>query len=125
MPDSGLTEPVGLEECALAYGRDLLAYLLAAGVAGSLARWRLDPDTVEDGWERLRVCHRVLQLLTEPRLAKAWLRRPNPHLAGRTPAWAVRTGDPALLTVVEREAERLGRPEQPVEEVAIAAHGRP
>ncbi|NJC70362.1 DUF2384 domain-containing protein [Planosporangium thailandense] len=124
VPDSGLTEPVGLEECALAYGRDLLAYLLAAGVDGPLTRWRLDPDTVEYGWDRLRVCHRVLELLAEPRLARAWLRRPSPRLSGHTPAWAVRTGDPVLLSVVEREAERL-RPEQTVEEVAVAVHRRP
>jgi hypothetical protein len=99
-------EPVALEKCALAYGRDLLAYLLGAGMDQPLARWRLEAATTEGAWERLRVCHHVLQTFEQPRLARAWLRRASPRFGGHTPAWAVRTGDPGLLAAVEREAAR-------------------
>jgi hypothetical protein len=101
----GPTEPIALEECTLAYGRDLLAYLLGAGVRKPLATWRLETDT-DDAWDRLRVCYQVLQVFKEPRLARAWLRRAHPRFGGHTPAWAVRTGDPGLLTAVGREARR-------------------
>ncbi|MGC9665688.1 antitoxin Xre/MbcA/ParS toxin-binding domain-containing protein [Planosporangium sp. 12N6] len=104
--DVGPAEPVVFEECALAYGSDLLSYLLGAGSGQPLAAWRLE-TAAQAAWDRLRVCHRVLQAFGEPRLAKAWLRRAHPRLAGRTPAWAIRTGDVALLAVVEREAARL------------------
>jgi hypothetical protein len=98
------TEPVTLEECALAFGRDLLAYLLGAGADQPLATWRLETETAEAAWERLRVCHHVLQTFKEPRLARAWLRQASPRFDGHTPAWAVRTGDPGLLAAVESEA---------------------
>jgi hypothetical protein len=101
----GSSEPVALEECALAYGRDLLAYLLGAGSGKPLADWRLETDSTEDAWERLRVCYQVLQVFKEPRLAKAWMRQASPRFGGHPPAWAVRTGDPELLAAVEREAE--------------------
>jgi hypothetical protein len=96
--------PPALEECALAYGRDLLAYLLGAGTGKPLARWRLETQTSRGARDRLRVCYRVLQVFSDPRLARAWMRRPMPRFGGRTPAWAVRSGDPALLAAVEREA---------------------
>jgi hypothetical protein len=104
--DVDSTEPVALEECGLAYGHDLLAYLLGAGADQPLATWRLQTDATQGGWERLRVCYHVLQAFEQPRLARAWLRQASPRFGGHTPAWAVRTGDPALLAAVEREAER-------------------
>ncbi|HEV7898741.1 MAG TPA: hypothetical protein VGP31_12955 [Planosporangium sp.] len=108
----GPTGPVALEECTLAYGRDLLAYLLGAGAGKPLATWRLEAaSTTEGAWDRLRACYHVLRVFKEPRLAKAWMRRAAPRLGGHTPAWAVRTGDPALLAAVEQEADRhLRRP---------------
>jgi hypothetical protein len=101
-------EPAGLviEECALAYGRDLLAYLLGAGVEAPLASWRLNGEATDVPWDRLRVCYHVLQAFKEPRQAKAWVRQASSQLGGRSYAWAVRTGDSALLALVEREAER-------------------
>jgi hypothetical protein len=100
----GPIEPVALEECVLAYGRDLLAYLLGAGAEQPLAGWRLEAESIEGGWDRLRVCYQVLQAFEEPRLARAWIRQSSPLLGGRTRAWAIRTGDPGLLAAVEREA---------------------
>jgi hypothetical protein len=101
-------EPAGLvlEECALAYGRDLLAYLLGAGAETPLASWRFNGDVADVSWDRLRVCYHVLQTFKEPRQAKAWMRQGSPQLGGRSYAWAVRSGDSALLALVEREAER-------------------
>jgi hypothetical protein len=95
-----------LEECALAYGRDLLAYLLGAGTEAPLASWRLGGDTADVSRDRLRVCYHVLQTFKEPRRAKAWMRRAASQLGGRSYAWAIRTGDRDLLALVEREADR-------------------
>ncbi len=95
-----------LEECALAYGRDLLAYLLGAGAEAPLASWRLNGEATDVPWDRLRVCYHVLQTFKEPRQAKAWMRHASSQLGGRSYAWAVRTGDSVLLALVEREAER-------------------
>jgi hypothetical protein len=105
-----LTEPVALvlEECAVGYGRDLLAYLLGAGAETPLADWRLDEDALAGSWDRLRAAYHVLQAVKEPRRARAWMRRSSPLLGGRTFAWAVRTGDPDLLALVEREAGNDG-----------------
>jgi hypothetical protein len=102
------TAPLSLvaEECAAGYGRDLLAYLLGAGAGAPLSAWRLDADTVDAGQDRLRVCYAVLQRFKEPRRARSWLRRTSTALSGRTFAWAVRTGEPGLLALVEREADR-------------------
>jgi hypothetical protein len=105
------TEPVDvmLEECALAYGRDLLAYLLGAGAGAPLADWRL--ENVSNGSvDQLRACYRVFQTFKDGRKAKAWMRHGNAAFGGRSPAWAVRNGDPELLVRVEREAERLAYP---------------
>lgn len=95
-----------LEECASAYGRDLLAYLLGAGDGTPLAAWRLGA-AADKARDRLRVCYRVLRVLREPRRARAWMRHASAALGGRTPAWAVRHGDRVLLALVEREAARF------------------
>jgi hypothetical protein len=100
---------VMLEECALAYGRDLLAYLLGAGDGTPLADWRLE-DAVDGATEQLQICYRVFQTFKDGRKAKAWMRHGNAAFGGRSPAWAVRNGDPDLLVRVEREAERLAYP---------------
>jgi hypothetical protein len=105
--DAEPTEPVALvlEECASAYGRDLLAYLLGAGAEAPLSSWRLDEKAAEAGWSRLRLCYRVLQVFKEPRRARAWMRTTSPRFGGQTPAWAIRSGDPDLLAVVEHELD--------------------
>jgi hypothetical protein len=92
-----------LEECASAYGRDLLAYLLGAGDGTPLASFRLS-SAADKARDRLRVCYRVLRAINEPRRARAWMRHASAALGGRTPAWAVRNGDRRLLALVEREA---------------------
>jgi hypothetical protein len=95
-----------LEECASAYGRDLLAYLLGAGDGTPLASWRLS-SAADKARDRLRVCYRVLRALKDPRRARAWMRHASAALGGHTPAWAVRSGDRRLLALVEREAARF------------------
>jgi hypothetical protein len=90
-----------LEECAAAYGPDLLAYLLGAGADGPLEKWRLESEGAS---ARLRACHRVLHAFADARLARAWMRRPSARLGGHTAAWAVRAGEADLLAAVEREA---------------------
>jgi hypothetical protein len=106
--DAEPTEPAALvlEECALAYGRDLLAYLLGAGAETPLADWRLNGHTADLSGDRLRVAYHVLQAFKEPRRAKAWMRQASSQLGGRSFAWAVRSGEPDLLALVEREADR-------------------
>jgi hypothetical protein len=106
--DAEPAEPVAqvLEECALAYGRDLLAYLLGAGSDGPLAAWRLNGHTADVSGDRLRVAYHVLQAFKEPRRARSWMRQASSRLGGRSYAWAVRSGDPDLLSLVEHEAAR-------------------
>lgn len=106
--DAEPTEPAAqvLEECALAYGRDLLAYLLGAGTDAPLADWRLNGHTADVSGDRLRVAYRVLRAFKEPRRAKAWMRQASSQLGGRSYAWAIRSGEPDLLALVEREADR-------------------
>ena len=100
---------VMLEECALAYGRDLLAYLLGAGDGAPLADWRLE-NVGNGSIDQLRACYQVFQTFKDGRKAKAWMRHGNAAFGGRSPAWAIRNGDPDLLARVEREAERLAFP---------------
>jgi hypothetical protein len=106
--DAEPAEPAAqvLEECALAYGRDLLAYLLGAGAEAPLANWRLNGHTMDVSGDRLRVAYQVLQAFKEPRRAKAWMRQASSQLGGRSYAWAIRSGEPDLLALVEREAAR-------------------
>jgi hypothetical protein len=106
--DAEPAEPAAqvLEECALAYGRDLLAYLLGAGTDAPLANWRLNGHTADVSGDRLRVAYHVLQAFKEPRRAKAWMRQASSQLGGRSHAWAIRSGEPDLLALVEREADR-------------------
>jgi hypothetical protein len=93
-----------LEECTAGYGADLLAYLLGAGAGVPLAGWRLDASRRSP--DRLRTSYRVLGTFPEARLARTWMRACSPRFGGRTPAWAVRSGDRYLLALVEREAVR-------------------
>src|SRR4029453_6918642 len=88
------TEPVDvmLEECALAYGRDLLSYLLGAGDGAPLSDWRLE-NVGNGSIDQLRACYRVFQTFKDGRKAKAWMRHANGAFGGRRPGPGCRQRD--------------------------------
>jgi hypothetical protein len=101
------TEPplaVVRDECVAAYGTDLLAYVLGAGLGRALHSWRLAEAVAEGlGEQRLRAAHAVLGQFKDPVHARAWLRRTNPTLGRRTPATVLREArdERGLLPVIE------------------------
>jgi hypothetical protein len=104
--EAGAEQPLSevRDECLAGYGSDLLAYLLGAGAGAPLRSWRLsEAIAAAPGEQRLRTAHLVLAQFKDPVHARAWLRRANPMLGGRTPASVLRDAadERGLLPVIE------------------------
>jgi hypothetical protein len=104
-----------IRACRAAWGDDLLAFLLGAGLNGPLAGWRPDARSLDQrALDRLRVSFDLQRLFPDTGRARAWIRNRNPELGNASPARLIRRGSSegmtAVLELAEREARKLAVP---------------
>jgi hypothetical protein len=104
-----------IRACRAAWGDDLFAFLLGAGLNGPLAGWRPDPRSLDPGTlARLRASFDLQRLFPDTSRARAWIRNRHPELGNSSPARLIRRGSSdgmtAVLELAEREASKLAVP---------------
>ncbi len=99
---------MAVDECVSAWGSDLLAYLLGAGLDGPLAEWRLDAAVDEpSGNTRLWAAFELARLFSGTAAARAWVRQHRVQLSGLRPADVIRKGNEEDIRHVLELAEQI------------------
>jgi hypothetical protein len=99
-----------IRACRAAWGEDLFAYLLGAGLNGPLAGWKADARSLDAGTlARLRASFDLQRLFPDTGRARAWIRNRHPELGNLSPARLIRRGSSDGLTRVLELAERESR----------------